>query len=190
MLLGMSSIASAASTVKMDLDDLVTKSDRIVIGKCVKVTSEWSKGKIYSQNTIQVSDNLKGDALGSYVVTTLGGKAYHPTLKTEISMNVSGGLIFTPNEEVVLFTKQNRLGQNQVVGMSQGKFNIVTDKDTGAKIIPLSEKKIHSEKLVKDIAVPGLATAAADAEKTVISNESIKLDQFVQKIKSKINKHR
>lgn len=180
-------ISFSASSIKMNLSDLVSASDRIVVGKCVKVTSEWSGGKIYSKNTIQVTDNIKGNAISSYVVTTLGGKAYHPTLNTEVSMNVSGGLIFNPGEDVILFTKQNILGQHQVVGMSQGKFNIVTDKDTGEQVIPLAEKKIHSKKLVKDILVPGINASATDIEKIVISKKIIKLDQLIEKIKTKIN---
>lgn len=178
----------AASTVEMNLDDLVSASDRIVVGKCVNVTSEWLRGKIYSQNTIQVSDSLKGDAISSYVVTTLGGKAYHPTLKTEIVMDVSGGLIFNPSEDVILFTKQNILGQNQVVGMSQGKFNIVTNKSTGEQTIPLAEKKIHSEKIIKDILGSDILAPSTNIEKTVITEEDIKLDQFVKKIKAKIDR--
>lgn len=181
-------VSYSESAKKMDLKDLVDLSDRIVVGKCVSVHSEWSGGKIFSQNTIEVTDNIKGDAISTYVVTTLGGKAYHPKLKAEVLMDVSGGLTFQPSEDVILFTKQNRLGQNQVVGMSEGKFNIVTDKISGERSIPLTDKKIHSEKLVKDILKPSVREKIPGQEATVIKSEEIKLDKFIEKIKSKMDK--
>lgn len=187
LLLWVSTASHAASGVEMNLTDLVSNADRIVVGKCVEVTSEWVGNKIYTKNTIEVTDNIKGDKAASYVVTTLGGTAFHAKLNTEVTMDVSGGLYFNPSEDVVLFTKQNVLGQHQVVGMSQGKFNIVVDKKNGERVIPLAEKKIQSEKLVKDILAPQARTKFPVGEQTVISSEQIKLDEFINKIKSKMD---
>ena len=179
-------VAFSASSEKMGLDDLVLNADRIVVGKCVNVVSEWSNNKIYSKNTIEVTDNIKGDVVSSYVVTTLGGSAYHPKFKAVVTMDVSGGLFFIPNEEVVLFTKQNILGQHQVVGMSQGKFNVTSEKDAGEKVIPVAGKKIYSEKLTKDILAPSAQAKSSVDGQLVIKKGKITLADFVSKIRTKV----
>lgn len=178
----------AASVKEMDLSELVNSSDRVVVGECISVTTEWSGGKIYSRNTIQVQDSVKGQRIASYVVTTLGGTAFHPQLNTEVTMDVSGGLRFRPNQELVLFTKENALGQHQVVGMSQGKFEIVTDKNTGERVVPVAEIKNKNEKLARDLLSPNRQNNGLDQEQTVISQGNIGLDKFVNKIRSKVEK--
>ena len=182
-LLLVSTVTFSATSEKMGLDGLVQHADRIVVGKCVNVISEWSNNKIYSRNTIEVTDSIKGDVVTSYVVTTLGGSAYHPGLKAVVTMDVSGGLIFSLNEDVILFTKQNILGQHQVVGMSQGKFNIRSEKKSGKKIIPIAEKKIYSEKLAKDILMSSAKTKLSVGEQIVIRKGKITLSDFVNRIK-------
>ena len=183
----MPAVAFSESSEKMGLDDLVRYADHIVIGKVVNVKSEWSNEKIYSKNTIEVTDSIKGDVVSSYVVTTLGGSAYHPGLKAEVTMDVSGGLAFVLNEDVVLFTKENRLGQHQVVGMSQGKFSIVSEEGTGEKIIPVASKRIYSEKLTRDILAPSAQAKSSVIERLVIRKGQITLTGFVEKIRTKMN---
>jgi len=181
----------SATSQQMGLDDLVKHADHIVVGKVDNVKSEWVNDKIYSMSTVVVTDNIKGNVASSYVITTLGGTAFHPRLKADISMDVSGGLFFSKNEDVILFTKQNKLGEHQVVGMSQGKFNIVSEKETGEKMIPVASKKIYSERLTKDLLTPkskaGVKGTLA-GDQLIIKNGTISLADFVNKIRVKINK--
>jgi len=186
-------ISFSASSHQMGLDDLVKHADHIVVGKVANVRSEWTDNKIYSMSTIVVTDNIKGNVVDSYVITTLGGTAFHPRLKAEITMDVSGGLFFSKNEDVVLFTKQNKIGNHQVVGMSQGKFNIVSEKDTGEKMIPVASKKIYSQRLTKDILTSKSKSQSGvkstlKGDQLVIKKGTITLADFVNKIRSRITK--
>lgn len=188
-------ISFSASSHQMGLDDLVKHADHIVVGKVANVRSEWTDDKIYSMSTIVVTDNIKGNVVDSYVITTLGGTAFHPRLKAEITMDVSGGLFFSKNEDVVLFTKQNKIGNHQVVGMSQGKFNIVSEKDTGEKMIPVASKKIYSQRLTKDILTSKSKSQSGvkstlKGDQLVIKKGAITLADFVNKIRSRITKQK
>ncbi|MBL1274742.1 MAG: hypothetical protein COB30_001515 [Ectothiorhodospiraceae bacterium] len=189
-------ISFSASSHQMGLDDLVKHADHIVVGKVANVRSEWANDKIYSLSTIVVTDNIKGNVASSYVITTLGGTAFHPRLKAEVTMDVSGGLYFSKNEDVILFTKQNNIGNHQVVGMSQGKFNIVSEKDSGEKMVPVASKKIYSQKLTKDLLTPESKSTSNDksgdrtalaGDQLVIKKGTITLADFVTKIRTRIN---
>ena len=178
--------AFTASVETMGLTELVNASDRIVVGKCASSHCEWLGNKIVTKTVIAVGEHLKGNRESSYTVTTLGGTAVHPTLNAPITMTVPGGLAFRPDEDVVLFTKKNHLGQNQVVGLTQGKFVIKTDSKTGKRFVPLAEKKLHSKKLARDLTAPhGKSDSAGDR---VISQDVIGLSEFVERVKQRVAK--
>ncbi len=72
-----------------------------------------------------VSEPLKGSADGFVNVVTVGG-----TLDG-ITQTVSGMPVFEPEEEALLFLEPSKNGQWQPLGMSQGKFRILRNRQTG-----------------------------------------------------------
>src|SRR5262245_53818044 len=129
--LGLALIASipcAATTVeKLTLDDLVKKSGRIIVGKCVSRESRWNDRNtlILTKARFAVSEPLKGSSDAFVDVVTVGG-----TLDG-ITQTVSGMPVFEPEEQALLFLEPSKNGQWQPLGLAQGKFRILRNKQTG-----------------------------------------------------------
>jgi hypothetical protein len=119
---------------RFSLDDLVQKSTRIVVGKCLSRESRWNERNtlILTTTRFAVSEPLKGSKDGFVEVVTVGG-----TLDG-ITQTVSGMPAFEPEEEVLLFLEPSKSGQWQTLGLSQGKFRVVRNRLTG------EEELIHS----------------------------------------------
>ena len=131
----LASLQALATTVeKFTLDDLVQKSGRIVVGKCIARESRWNDRNtlILTTARIAVSEPLKGSSDGFVNVVTVGG-----TLDG-ITQTVSGMPVFEPEEEVLLFLEPSKNGHWQPLGMSQGKFRILRNRQTG------EQEVIHS----------------------------------------------
>lgn len=112
---------------KFTLDDLVQKSGRIIVGKCISRESRWNDRNTLILTTARfvVSEPLKGSGDGFVDVVTVGG-----TLDG-ITQTVSGMPVFEPEEEVLLFLERSKNGAWQPLGMSQGKFRILRNRQTG-----------------------------------------------------------
>jgi len=124
----------ATTVEKFTLDDLVQKSGRIVVGKCISRESRWNDRNTLILTTARfvVSEPLKGSSDGFVNVVTVGG-----TLDG-ITQTVSGMPVFEPEEEVLLFLEPSKNGHWQPLGMSQGKFRILRNRQTG------EEEVVHS----------------------------------------------
>ena len=90
---------------KFTLDDLVQKSGRIIVGKCISRESRWNDRNTLILTTARflVSEPLKGSSDGFVNVVTVGG-----TLDG-ITQTVSGMPVFEPEEEVLLFLARRYL---------------------------------------------------------------------------------
>jgi hypothetical protein len=119
---------------KFTLDDLVQKSGRIVVGKCISRESRWNDRNTLILTTARfvVSEPLKGSSDGFVNVVTVGG-----TLDG-ITQSVSGMPVFEPEEEALLFLEPSKNGHWQPLGLSQGKFRIHRNRQTG------EEEVVHS----------------------------------------------
>jgi hypothetical protein len=117
----------ATTVEKFTLDDLVQKSGRIVIAKCISRESRWNDRGTLILTTARfvVSEPLKGSADGFVNVVTVGG-----TLDG-ITQTVSGMPAFEPEEEALLFLEPSKNGNWQPLGMSQGKLRILRNRQTG-----------------------------------------------------------
>jgi hypothetical protein len=129
-----SSRALSTTVEKFTLDDLVEKSGRIVVGKCISRDSRWNDRNtlILTTARIAVSESLKGSSDGFVNVVNVGG-----TLDG-ITQTVSGMPVLEPEEEVLLFLEPSKNGHWQPLGMSQGKFRILRNRQTG------EQEVIHS----------------------------------------------
>lgn len=165
--------AIAASSKKSDFNQLVTKSDVIVFGKCTAVESEWRKNKIYSNATIQVESEIKGSAPPIIQVEYMGGTAMHPTLNIPVTMNVSTGVDFSAGDEAVLMLQQLPGKRYRVVDIARGKIAVDTDSTTGEKIVRSGVKKIKSTPSAKD-------------NSTVLSSKQMNLQEFTKFIHSRM----
>jgi hypothetical protein len=119
-----------ASTVKeFKLEELVSHSSHIIVGRCLKTESRWNpKGTlILTYSLFTVEQHLKGNASSQVTVVTVGGTVGDTT------QAVSGMPRFTPGREALLFLEPSRTGDLQVVGMALGHFTIVMNSRTGRR---------------------------------------------------------
>lgn len=184
----LNSDAYSASVITMTLDDLVTSADNIVVGRCVDIQSRWQGSKIVTDATIDILQQIKGDLKTQLVITTLGGTAIHPRLKTLVNMNVPGSARFNVDDEVLVFSKENSKGNHQIVGLTQGKFDLETDSFTGEIVIPVGQKILTNETTQRD---PLDALFSADtgfqSDDTKISVRTIRLNELLGQIEQRLS---
>src|SRR5262245_46825420 len=118
-LLSLSTLAQATAVERLDLDGLVKKSDRIVIGKVRSSRTYWSSnGKLILTNyTIDVEETIKGQAARTLELTTIGGTI------GDLTLQVTGMPVFARDENAVVFVEKTG-AYSTVVGMGQGKFTV------------------------------------------------------------------
>lgn len=106
--------AQASLTRAMDLSELTTSAENVVVADVAKVTSQWDEHhrNIVTTIEIRVQESWKGTppADGKIVVRQPGGTV------GDIEMTVLGMPRFSVGEHAVLF-----LQRSSVVGMGQGK---------------------------------------------------------------------
>lgn len=178
--------AHAASVVPMPLNELVKSSDMILVGRCDEIRSYWRDNKIYTDNVITVEQIIKGDGVSQYVVTTLGGTATHPRLKVPVNMAVPGGANFTHGGQALLMVSTNSAGVNQIVGLTQGKFDIEIHPDSGERLIPVGQKVVTNEPEAGDITDLLFSPSAFDAHATRIRVRKMELSEMIALIEAEI----
>ena len=123
-LLLIAATSSYATTVqRLGLEDLVKKAQTIVVGKVTDLRTYWTADRklILTNYTIQVDENIKGQASRNVEVTTIGGKI------GDIELYVSGMVSFVRGEDAVVFIEQSGVYQT-VVGLGQGKFTVANNE--------------------------------------------------------------
>ncbi len=177
----------AASVIPMTLNEMVTSADTIVVARCTEIKSYWQDNKIVTDNLLDVQKTIKGESIAQYIVTTLGGTAMHPRLKAPVNMAIPGGASFLAGEEVLLFTRRNERGINQIVGFTQGKLIIETDAATGQKQISVGQKVVTNQPGAADeldfLFAPFFAAKPHEAR---IRIRKIELSEMLEKIQAEL----
>ncbi len=110
----LSPVAVASIARALELPELVTSADRIVVADVVSVASAWDAPhrNIHTTVEIAVRESWKGEspASGRLTLRQLGGPV------GDIEMSVVGAAKFVPGERALFFLDRQRL-----VGMAQGK---------------------------------------------------------------------
>jgi hypothetical protein len=125
-------LVDATAVRKLSDEDLTNQAETIMTGKCVSIRSEWNeeRTKIFTYINIAPQNLLKGDREPqSIIIRQPGGEV------GEIGMHVDGISVFEEGEEVLLFLEKGQNEFYRTLGLSQGKFSISTDQDTGRKVL-------------------------------------------------------
>lgn len=114
----------ATTVVRLNLEQMVRGSQRIIIGRCLSRRTHWNRTRtlILTSTRFAVTEDLKGESRGFATVVMVGGT------KDGITQEVSGVPKFEVGEEVLLFLTAGKSGRWRPLGLSQGKFRIVTDR--------------------------------------------------------------
>jgi hypothetical protein len=126
--------ASATQVLHQTLRDLTLGSSDIVIGQVEETRTRWnaSRTKILTDVTIRVGESLKGAPGERITLTQLGGDL------DGFRYSVPGNPLFRPGEEALVFVWRDPQGRAQVNAMSQGKFEIGADAETGERTVQRS----------------------------------------------------
>lgn len=125
LVLGLAFAATGIATTvpRMDLREIVRKSDAIVEGRVEAVYSQWDAERklAYTYISIRVDEAVKGHANRSVLIRQVGGRI------GALDMRVSGMPQFSQGEQVMLFLRRQANNTFEVVGLGQGRYQIVGD---------------------------------------------------------------
>jgi len=141
---------SCAQFLKMSSEEIVWKSDEIVVGTVESVECRWTeKNQLVTDVTIRVDDNWKGKVNKSGLISfvQLGGQ------KDGVITYVHQYPAWQQGEEVLVFLRDNPTFGYMPVNGAGGKFNVVTDRLTGKKKIeaPSLPAQSNLQQLVSDM---------------------------------------
>jgi hypothetical protein len=114
-----STFSYSTTVQRLTLDEMIQKSNKIVIGNVTGSSTFWSNnGKlILTSYTIAVDETIKGEPARTIQVTSIGGQIGNLTL------HVAGMPVFEKGESAVVFVEAAGTFST-VVGLEQGKFTI------------------------------------------------------------------
>jgi hypothetical protein len=114
-------VASATTLLKMSMNDLITESTHIVRARITGSRTAASGQDIFTYYQLQVSETLKHGAILPAEVAVPGG------VYGNIRQIGVGSPVLVQGQEYVLFLWTGRSGMTQVIGLSQGMFNLKQD---------------------------------------------------------------
>lgn len=123
---GLRTSSQAGTAIRMELDEAFMRSEMVIEGSVTTGTSgETSLGEIYTDWTINVDRTYWGEHQATRVVRLPGG-----VLANGYGSMIPGMPRLVLGEEVVLFlSAESEEGMRVPVGLSQGKYRIVTASD-------------------------------------------------------------
>jgi hypothetical protein len=193
--LGTTAWAAKRTGKDMSLKTLTDQSDSVIIGKCKDKNVQWVDKHLETSYNVEVQETLKGKSFKqgqTMAVTVPGGELTTPPLTQYVEMVPT----MFPGEGVALFLKdtgpeappsvkarinpKSKLWTSpQVVGWSQGKFSVYTDKKDGRqKIARLNLEQMGA--VPQSRALERLLHAVASGDVAVTSAPVVDLGDGVQ----------
>src|SRR5690554_3541807 len=125
----LASTASAATVERMDLDELVQRSDAVVVAQVADVQTELDeRGRVVSIIELRVRETLKGPATQTVKIRQIGGA--HGNIVTR----VPGMPSFQVADQGVLFLSGDvELRPTAVTGLAQGYFRVALGPDNATE---------------------------------------------------------
>ena len=134
---GLVSRVRATALEQLTLDDMIRQSTAIVRARVTGSHAGMRSGNIYTYFQLQVVENWKGQPIAEVAVP--GGVA------GGIRQNVSGAPELKRGQEYVLFLWTSRSGLTQVIGLSQGLFQLSEEGSGGGSGVAVAERPAASE---------------------------------------------
>jgi len=161
--------AEATTMVELSEAELTYVADLIAEAEVEAVDAERDDGAIWIRSvvTLKLTHVLKGGAIeGDRVrVREIGG-----SLNGE-STEIAGSALYTPGERVLVFLEWEDRGDDvmmRTLGMSQGKFTLVHEPDTGRdvmlKYVPRSGDRFDEAA----VTLPAVRRYADEVEDTIV----------------------
>jgi hypothetical protein len=121
----------ATVLLPIEFRELVTSAPVILHGQVVDVRSEWVDGRraVETFVTVEAAEYLKGK-LGEQVTFKVPGGQIGRYRTVFV-----GAPSFQAGDEVVLFLKASGPSFPFIIGLSQGVFRVVTDRQSGRRLV-------------------------------------------------------
>ena len=110
--------ASAATLEKLTVDQMTQHATLIVRGRITACAGESRGSVIYTRCSVSVTETWKGAARSQVDFIVPGGRV------RSFSQTFTGTPKFSPNDQFVLFLWVGRSGVPQILGLSQGVFDV------------------------------------------------------------------
>jgi hypothetical protein len=117
--------APGATLERLSLDEMAARSTAVVRARALSSSASLIGSTIYTRTTFQVLETWKGPAAGEVQVVEPGGTV------GGITQSYSGVPRFGPGQEMVLFLWTGPSGRTQVIGLTQGAFQVTQNALTG-----------------------------------------------------------
>lgn len=133
------STAHASTAIALSVEDLVDRSEQLVVGVPKSKASRWEGGRIVTYTTVAIDTSVGGSkkAGETVVVRTLGGQV------DGIGQITHGEAILPMDKPLVLFLRplppgnpKAQAGSLTVTGMAQGALAVEVGADKVARISP------------------------------------------------------
>ena len=132
------STAEATSLRKLNLEERVELSDRVVRGTVVEIWTERdSNGVVWTRAQLDITDVYKGTAVDTLVIDQLGGNW------AGLITTVGGASRFSVGEDMVVCLQQLESDHLVPVGMAQGKWTVRLDPYSQQEIVQRFAPPMH-----------------------------------------------
>lgn len=111
-------LVEAATLERLSLDDMIRQSTGIVAGRVTGAAPLRRGSVLYTQYRVRVSGQYKGQFGQEVQVCVPGGR------DGALTQTFSGSPKLVEGQEYMLFLWAGRSGLNQVIGLSQGLFDV------------------------------------------------------------------
>jgi hypothetical protein len=137
--------SAAAQTPASGTSALADSSALVVTGRVEQVGAQADGGAIYTYVTVSVAETLKGPGQpGTIVVKQLGG------VLPDLGLFIAGQARFAVGEDVLLFLAvRPRDGSLYTVGLSEGKWQVLPDLQTGAAVAVNADRRVVLDAAVR-----------------------------------------
>lgn len=139
-------LVCAATLEQLSFDELVQQSSAIVLAKAGQSRSIRAGALIYTLVDVEVLQQWKGERVARREIALPGGQI------GGFSQRFDGVPVLTPGREFVAFLWTGPSGRTQLLGLSQGFFDVQRDAQGGIRV--------HRQPTADLIFVPGTSTPA------------------------------
>jgi hypothetical protein len=111
----------AATLARLSLDDMIRQSTAIIHGRVGGSSAAFRGSVIYTSYKVQVLEQWKGNSPATVDVALPGGSA------NGYRQSFPGTPQLTEGQEYILFLWTSKSGLTQIIGLTQGLFDLSTD---------------------------------------------------------------
>jgi hypothetical protein len=156
-------LAPGTTLEKLSLEQMAQQSTEIVRGRMVSSAAEQRNGIIFTRTRFQVLERWKGQTAATVDISVPGG-----TLG-KLHQTFAGSPALAPGSEYVLFLWTGKSGVTQVIGLSQGVFDLQVDTKGQAQVARAASSATMLSATGQPVADAPVRMSLADLDRAIRS---------------------